>query len=142
MWHAFEHTTWLLSWLHDWFELGSLRLEDTGKTVSVVATVLTTNGARSYPALISCDSTILFARPLSWSKIWKQKKGKVDLYVWRAEAPPDFVALGDVATQSHDAPVLDNYRCVHKALLAAQPLGAKLWDDSGKRALMMLVTKY
>ena len=52
-------------------------------------------------SLYSPDDPKVFAAPSSWRKCWKNKKGKVDLYVWRAIAPSDdFVPLGDVITNN------------------------------------------
>ena len=61
----------------------------------------------------------------------KNKKGKVDIYVWRAVPPSDdFVALRDVATNNHDVPTIPSYRCVHKALLVEKPLGLQIWNGA------------
>ena len=55
-------------------------------------------GSPSTHALIAPDNEKMFAKPTDWVRKWKQKKGKIKLYVWRAVVPENFVALGDVVT--------------------------------------------
>jgi hypothetical protein len=103
-------------------------------------------GSPSTHALIAPDNEKMFAKPTDWVRKWKQKKGKIKLYVWRAVVPENFVALGDVVTtREKEKPDLDAYRAVHIGLCVTKlTLGpglrtdperpgdqAMIWDDKG-----------
>ena len=88
----------------------------------------------STDVMISADHATMLAKPASYELEWAKKRGKKHFYGWRAIPPsPDFAALGHVVTTSKNAPELQQYRCVHKALLMPKSLNKmqQLWTDKG-----------
>eukprot|EP00854_Cymbomonas_tetramitiformis_P012324 gene12324-14555_t len=71
-----------------------------------------------------------FARPQSYHLEWHQPNGRQQLWVWRAEPPPGYVALGVVCTLTKHAPRVDLMRCVRQDLAAPLSVGGPemMWN--------------
>jgi hypothetical protein len=84
------------------------------------------------------------AKPIHFEVVWTDKStgGNTDGQIYRAVAPPDYVALSDVAIHGSNGSkkpgdtfppdVIDsNFRCVHKSLAVSMELGSLRWSDAG-----------
>ena len=84
------------------------------------------------------------AKPIHFEVVWTDKstRGHTDGQIYKAVAPPDYVALSDVAISvknegkkpgdTFPPDVIDSYfRCVHKSLVVSMELGSLRWTDAG-----------
>ena len=79
--------------------------------------------------------------PSSYEEIWTDEGsgGRQDGSFWRVNAPPGFVALGDVACNNWFQPTPEftaKYACIRQDLLSADAelSSTALWNDSGSGA--------
>jgi len=73
------------------------------------------------------------APPERFELVWWQERGQRRFWCWRPIPPPGYVSLGDVGSLSENPPSLNEVVCVSMDCLSqnTQPLGSKIWDDSG-----------
>ncbi|MCC7411682.1 MAG: Vps62-related protein [Gammaproteobacteria bacterium] len=79
----------------------------------------------------------LLAPPLEWRQVWADKGSGAlkDGSIWMAVPPaPEFVCLGTVGQSGYGAPVVPDYRCVHRCLTEQVAAAAPIWTDAGTGA--------
>lgn len=79
----------------------------------------------------------MFAEPLDWRLIWKDKGSgaKTDGSMWQAIPPSeDYQCIGSVPQAGYNKPNLNNYRCVHHSLTEQVTTNMLVWSDKGSGA--------
>lgn len=71
------------------------------------------------------------AKPTKYDLIWKDKGSGAHRNgsCWRPVPPSGYVALGDVFSNNHNAPSLDDVMCVRQDLVHTAQLGGRIWND-------------
>ncbi len=83
------------------------------------------------------QSQALLTVPDSWQLIWQDKGSGADLdgSVWSAVTKnSDYICTGHVGQRGYTAPVLPEYRCLHRCLVSETGIGKYIWSDRGTGA--------
>ncbi len=76
------------------------------------------------------------ARPVDYVLVWNDAGAgsTQDGSVWRPLCPNGFGSMGDVTSNSHSKPALDEVVCVQRNFLGAAVSGNEIWNDAGSGA--------
>ena len=90
----------------------------------------------SYLIQVDSANEALLRPPVNYDLVWTDRGSDAhqDGSVWKPLAPPGYVCLGFVSSNSHGRPRIPDYRCVRKDKASRGKLGKMIWSDSGSSA--------
>lgn len=95
------------------------------------------HGIPTEPTMIlRATSGTPLARPVDYSLVWDDtgSGSAQDGSVWRPACPSGYGSMGDVTSNSHAKPALDEVVCVQQSFLGAANPGSEIWNDTGSGA--------
>jgi len=96
------------------------------------------NASTRQVTLVHANDPGALAAPVDWKLVWTDygSGGILDTSIWRPVPPKGYVALGCVAVQGYNKPVLPGFRCVKKEYCVDAIEDKMIWNDHGSGSRM------
>jgi hypothetical protein len=119
------------------YDVSIWRAETQPGYFTVTDVAVKSHGEPGTVFLVTTTDPIAIRPPVDYTKIWSDRGSGADddVSIWRANCPPSYVALGNVATSGSPPQVGDIY-CVHSkhTVQASTAVYNGIWTDSGSGA--------